>query len=166
MRSKKMLMVSLLLFTLLFVVALPTTAATGKYKIDGGHSSVFFKIKHLDVAYFFGRFNEMEGHFHFDQEKPEASTLEIKIKAGSVDSNSEKRDAHLKSPDFFNANEYPEITLKSVHFEKTQEKDLYLLKGELTLLNTTKTIESTVRFTGSRRNECTLWLSRRFFGYL
>lgn len=106
-------------------------AAAESYTIDSAHSSVIFRIKHMDVAYFYGRFNEVAGEILLDEEHPEKSTVTMTIQAASVDSNSEGRDKHIKSPDFLDAKQFPEMTFTS----KTVERDgaTWKMAGELEL---------------------------------
>src|SRR5690242_17832466 len=81
----------------------------GTYKLDPVHSTVIFGVTHLNVSKVFGRFNEVNGTVTLDDAAPGKSALEISIKVESLDTNNSKRDGHLKSPDFFNAKQFPEI---------------------------------------------------------
>jgi polyisoprenoid-binding protein YceI len=74
---------------------------------------VLFKVKHNGASYFYGRFNEVEGTVTYDADDVSKSSVEIKIKADSVDSNSKKRDQHLLSPDFLDAKQFPEMKFTS-----------------------------------------------------
>lgn len=118
------------------------------YTVDGGHSSVVFKIKHQKVANFYGRFNDVSGSFLIDAAAPEASKFDVKIVADSVDTASEKRDQHLKSADFFSVKEFPEITFKSASTKKVSE-GVYEVTGELSFRGVTKTITAKVADTGT-----------------
>jgi polyisoprenoid-binding protein YceI len=118
------------------------------FAVDGTHSSVVYRIKHMDVAYFYGRFNAVEGTFHLDKDNPSASTFDITIDAASIDSANDKRDEHLRNADFFNVKEFPTITFKSTSVEKTGD-NTFTLKGDLTLRGQTKEIEATVEHTGT-----------------
>ena len=70
-------------------------SASGTYEVDGGHSSVVFSTKHLDVSRFYGRFNEVSGSIDFNEADVTQSRVSIEIPTASVDSNSEQRDGHL-----------------------------------------------------------------------
>jgi len=120
-------------------VAKPAAAAGDTYEVDGGHSSNMFKINHMGVANFMGRFNKMGGTYTMDPAKLEASTFEITIDADSVDTNSEGRDKHLRNPDFFNTAEYPNITFKSTKVEKVGDNMLNVT-GDLTFRGVTKPV--------------------------
>jgi len=114
-------------------------AAGDTFTVDAGHSSNMFKISHMGVGNFMGRFNEMEGTYTLDPAKPEASTFNITIDAESVDTNSEGRDKHLRNPDFFNTAEYPTITFKSTKVEKAGDNMLNVT-GDLTFCGVTKPV--------------------------
>ena len=120
-------------------VAPPPTAPGDTYEVDSGHSSNMFKINHMGVGNFIGRFNKMDGTYTMDPAKLEASTFEITIDAESVDTNSEGRDKHLRSPDFFNTAEYPTVTFKSTKVEKAGDNMLNVT-GDLTFRGKTKPI--------------------------
>ncbi len=124
-----------------------STANATAYTVDGVHSSVVFCIKHLGVAPFYGRFNETTGSFTFDAAEPEAATVNVEIKTDSVDSNADRRDNHLKSPDFFNVREFPAITFKSTGVTKTGDKTMDIA-GDLTMHGVTKSITASATFGG------------------
>lgn len=116
--------------------------AADTYKVDGAHSFVVFKVKHLNVGHAYGRFNQVEGSVVLDEAKPESSTIHVTVKTDSVDTANAKRDAHLKGPDFFNVKEFPTIEFKSKSVKKNGED--YEATGDLTLHGVTK--EQTVTF--------------------
>ncbi|HVS12639.1 MAG TPA: YceI family protein [Thermoanaerobaculia bacterium] len=126
-------------------VAVPAAAAS--YQIDAVHSSVLFKVKHFGVANVYGRFNEIAGTIEYDDAAPESGKVELVIQAGSVDTHAEDRDNHLRSPDFFNAAQFPTITFESTKVEKAGD-DTYRVTGDLTLLGVTKPVTLTVEKTG------------------
>lgn len=106
------------------------------FKIDPVHSSVIFSIKQLGVTDFYGRFNDVLGTVVFDKADPSKSSVEVSVPVESVDTNNEKRDQQLKSPDFFNAKQFPMIIFKSKKVEASG--DNYKVTGELTLHGVTK----------------------------
>ncbi|MEM7247795.1 MAG: YceI family protein [Acidobacteriota bacterium] len=122
-------------------------AAPVHYDIDGGHSMAVFKIRHMGVANFYGRFNDVSGHYVVDQANPAASKVSVVIKADSVDTNSEKRDKHVKSPDFFDAIQFPTITFESSSAKAIGGGDLEL-RGKLSLHGVTRDLIIPVRFIG------------------
>ncbi len=118
--------------------ASPTLAAE-TFKIDKPHAFVLYKIAHFGWSNNFGRFNDVSGSFTVDEANPGNSKVEVVIKADSVDSGHEARDKHLKSADFFNAKEFPEIKFVSTKIEKTGDRT-GKMTGNLTLLGVTKPV--------------------------
>jgi polyisoprenoid-binding protein YceI len=112
------------------------------YKIDPVHSSVVFSAVHLGVTPFYGRFNDVSGSVVFDKETPSKSSVEVSVPVASVDTHDAKRDQHLKSPDFFNAKQFPVITFKSKQVEV--DGGTYKISGDFTLHGVTKPL--TVEF--------------------
>ncbi len=115
--------------------AKPSAQAADAYALDTAHTAVNFKISHLGLSWTYGRFNDISGSFTIDAEK---SSFEVVIQTESIDTGNGKRDAHLKSPDFFNAKEFPTITFKSSGVKPTE--DGFEVTGDLTLHGVTKTI--------------------------
>ena len=122
--------------------ALPAFAADN-YEIDAGHSAVMFNAKHLGVSEFYGRFNDIKGTFSINHENLAKSKIDIKVRVASIDTNSDKRDEHLRGADFFNAKQFPEITFKGREFSK--KDGVMSVTGDFTLRGVTKRI--TVDFT-------------------
>ncbi len=122
-------------------------AMADEYIIDGGHSSVLFRVMHKKTAPFYGRFNEISGKFSIEDD-PTKSSFDVSIKTDSIDSNNKKRDGHLKSPDFFNAREFPTLTFKSTKVEKGKDGGLKVT-GDLNCHGVTKSITIDVEITGS-----------------
>ncbi len=131
--------------------AAPTSAASNvapdaaAYTVDGGHSSVVFRIQHF-VAPFWGRFNKVSGTINFDSKAPEKSTVEIAIDTASVDTNDAERDKHLTSQSFFSAKEFPTITFKSNKVVKSGDK--LAVSGDMTMHGTTKPVTAEVTIVG------------------
>jgi polyisoprenoid-binding protein YceI len=126
--------------------------AAGTYAVDAVHSSVAFRVKHQDVAYFYGRFNKISGSFSLNTDDAAKNSLDITIPADSIDSNNAGRDKHLKGQDFFSVAEFPNITFKSKGWKATGKVDneqAYDVVGDLTLLGKTKEITVQVRHTGT-----------------
>src|SRR5262245_28968880 len=103
MMARALIVVSALVVT---AILLPGQAANRNaaegYKLDTVHSSAIFRVKHMNTSYFYGRFNDIEGTVTWDEANPETGVFDIQIKTESVDTKDQKRDNHLKSPDFFN----------------------------------------------------------------
>ena len=89
-----------------------------QYTIDNGHSFISFRIKHMNVGYVWGRFNELKGKYHIDKKNASKSYFEIEIETASIDTNNRGRDRHLRNSDFFSAKQFPKITLKSKKLKK------------------------------------------------
>jgi polyisoprenoid-binding protein YceI len=128
--------------------AAPTFAAPEAYKVDPVHSTSVFRIKHANIAPFWGRFNEPTGSFTLDDADPTKSAFTIELTADKVDSANAKRDAHLKSPDFFNAKQYPKITFKSTSVAKGEGDNMLAVSGDLTMHGVTKQVTVPVELTG------------------
>lgn len=153
------------------IFAAPARAADS-YKVDGTHSSVIFRIKHLGVSYFYGRFTDVSGTCVFDESDPTNSSIQIAIQTESIDTNDQKRDAHLKSPDFFNVRQFPTITFQSTKIKLAGEDKLDV-SGNLTFHGVTKPIVISVERTGTGPDpwgghrtgfETTLTIKRSDFG--
>ena len=132
----------------LAIQAAPPPPAPTTFAIDSGHSSALFRVRHLDVGAFWGRFNEIKGQVVWDDANPGAGSVEVEIPVGSVDSNDEKRDQHLKSPDFFNVRQFPVMSFKSTKIEKKGER--FHVTGQLMLRGKTKTITAEVSKLGEK----------------
>ncbi|AWB06898.1 polyisoprenoid-binding protein (plasmid) [Azospirillum humicireducens] len=123
----------------------PAFAAPVSYKIDPAHTAVAFIVNHIGFSNVIGRFNTVGGDISFDKDAVEKSTVNVTIDAASIDTNHAKRDEHLRSPDFFNAKEFPKLTFKSTKIEKTGDKT-GKLHGDLTMLGVTKPVVLDVTF--------------------
>src|SRR5688572_2214447 len=129
-----------------FVLSTLTHAATTNYKVDPVHSFVIFRIKHMDVGHVWGRFNEPAGTITIDDEDASKSSFTLEIQSQKVDTGNERRDNHLRAPDFFNAKQFPTIKFKSTSAKKTDKG--YEVVGDLTLHGTTKPITINLEQTG------------------
>jgi polyisoprenoid-binding protein YceI len=140
-----------ILFTagLLGASSLPVRPAD-TYQVDPTHSSMVFRVKHMGLANFYGRFNAISGSFILDDDSTKNS-FQIQIKTESVDTANTKRDDHLKSPDFFNSKQFPTITFKSTQVKKSGDAT-FDVTGDLTLHGVTKSVVAKVTKTGSGNN--------------
>lgn len=109
----------------------------GKYVIDPNHSTVTFEVNHLGYTDIIGRFKKLSGDFIVD--KADNSLLNVAIESASVDTNHIKRDAHLRSPDFFNAKQFPIITFTSP-LETVSTNNEQTIIGKLELLGVSKPV--------------------------
>lgn len=117
------------------------------YTIDATHSEVSFQVRHL-VTRVRGRFTEFEGTIDFRPDDLAASSVELAVRAGSIDTDLPDRDEHLRSEDFFWVERYPEISFRSTRVEDAGA-DRFLVTGELTLRGVTREIHLEVDFLGS-----------------
>lgn len=131
---------------MLMFAAADVQAATERYNVDLDHSIVGFSVAHMVVSKTTGRFTDYSGFIEMDPEAKTVKALETVIKTVSVNTNHEKRDAHLKTPDFFNVEKFPTMTWKMKSYEKQGDK--YVAKGDLTLLGVTKEVALTGTFNG------------------
>ena len=124
-----------------------TDSAIRTYKVDPSHSEVFFQVRHL-VTKVRGRFSDFEGTINYNEANPEQSKVEFSIQTSSIDTNVSDRDTHLRSADFFSAEEHPTLTFKSKSIKKTGAESFDVV-GDLTLRGTTKEIHLPVTFLGN-----------------
>ena len=115
------------------------SAMAAPYAIDDDHSAVIFKANHLGFSHTYGRFNDISGTFQWDSAAPTAGNLSVTIKADSIDSDHEKRDQHLRNPDFFNAAQFPVITFESSSIAD-KGNGVYAVTGTLSLHGVSKEI--------------------------
>lgn len=124
-----------------------STAVTTKWAIDPTHSEISFKVKHLVISTVTGYFREFEGGVEQEGEGFEGAKAHFTAKIDSIDTNQKDRDNHLKSDDFFNAEQYPEMKFESTAFEKVGD-DKYKVTGDLTIRDVTKPVELEAEFLG------------------
>lgn len=121
-------------------------AETARYVVDPDHSIVEFKVAHMVISKTTGHFKEYSGFIDMDPEAGTVNTIEATIKTASVTTNQEKRDAHLRNPDFFDVEKYPTMTYKMKSYSKAG--DGYSAIGDLTLHGVTKEVTLTGNFNG------------------
>lgn len=134
-----------LVAALVVLAALPLAWASS-YKIDAAHTTVLFSIRHIftDVQ---GKFTKFDGAITYDPANAAASSVNFTVDANSVDTNNEKRDGHLRSPDFFDVAKYPSLTFKSTKVVP-KGKDLLEVTGDFTMHGVTKSITVPVKVLG------------------
>lgn len=116
------------------------------YKIDTAHSSIGFKIRHF-FSKVPGEFKQFEGNLVVNWDDMTKSRVEATIQTASIDTNNDKRDAHLRNEDFFDAAKHATITFKSTAWKQV-DKDTYDISGDFTLRGVTKPVTLRTKFTG------------------
>ena len=117
------------------------------WKLDNAHTQITFSAKHMMVTTVRGTFHDVEGVVELDETDPTRSHGEFRVKAASVDTNFPARDAHLRSPDFFDAERYPDITFVSTEIRQTDD-DEFVVTGDLTIRDMTRPISFEVELDG------------------
>jgi polyisoprenoid-binding protein YceI len=115
-----------------------TAIPTGTWSVDPAHSSVGFAVKHMGIATVRGQFDEFEGTLEIGESLSSAKAYGT-VKAESVDTNEPQRDAHLRSPDFFDVAQYPELRFESTSIEALDNEE-YRITGKLTIHGVTNEI--------------------------
>ncbi len=142
---------SMNIFTILAVLFFSGTTvfAQSTWKIDPAHAKVSFSTVHNTIADVSGLFNSFESTITASKDDFSDASATLKISTESIDTEVEMRDDHLRSADFFEVEKYPEMTFKSTSIEKTDKKNHYLLKGNLTIRNVTKPITLNMWYRGT-----------------
>ncbi len=143
---KKAMLRAVLSGALMLAVVAPASAAD-RFDFDKVHTNIVFLVDHLGFSRMVGQFQDFDGHFLFDPDQVADSAVSVTIETTSVDTDHEKRDDHLRSPDFFNAAEFPQMTFRSTGIDVTGEKT-GLITGDLTLLGVTRPVVLDVTFNG------------------
>jgi polyisoprenoid-binding protein YceI len=140
-RSPKRRLAALLVPVVLggLVSAGAAIAAPAAWDIDAAHSAISFQVRHF-FSMVPGRFGSFQGALMFDEADPTQSSIEFTIDAASVSTDNEKRDGHLKSPDFFNVEKFPTLTFKSTKVEKTAQAGVFNVTGDFTMIGVTKPV--------------------------
>ncbi len=125
---------SLTLALALTLAAAPAFAKPGTWTIDSTHSSIVFSVKHLMVTDVKGEFGKITGTATLDFEKPSSDSVEATVDVATINTRDEKRDGHLKSPDFLDLAKFPTMTFKSTKIENGK------MTGDLTIHGVTKSV--------------------------
>jgi len=121
------------------------------WEIDQSHSLIEFSVKHMMVTTVKGRFTKFAGKIDLDEANPAASVVDVTIDTNSVATGDEKRDGHLRSPDFFDVEQYPTITYKSTRVELTGH-DSARVTGDLTIKGVSHPVTLEVTREGETKN--------------
>ncbi|MFJ5732825.1 YceI family protein [Streptomyces paradoxus] len=126
-------------------------ALTGDYTIDPAHSTIGFVARHAMVTNVKGSFQDFTGTLHLDGGDPSRSTASIDVVMDSISTGNADRDGHLKSADFFKADEFPAMTFRSTKAEALGGDD-YRITGDLTILGTTRPLSIDLEFNGAAKD--------------
>ena len=146
---KKTNCLCIVVFSMLLVTSLAFAEAQ-KWEIDKAHSNVYFDVRHT-YATVRGQFDDFNGSLYFDQGNVAASRVDIDIRTKSINTSIPQRDKHLRSKEFFAANEYPSMTFQSTGV-KHKEGNRYTLEGNLTIKGKTKKVALPLTYFGTREN--------------
>jgi polyisoprenoid-binding protein YceI len=124
------------------------TSAHSTWSVDIVHSSVTFNVTHLSISEVEGTFKVYSGTIQSSANDFADAAIEFSIDVNSINTDNGMRDKHLKSDDFFNAEKYPQMSLKSTAWKKIEGKN-YLLEGELTIRDVTKPVKFNVVYGGT-----------------
>ena len=117
------------------------------WNIDSAHSEVNFSVRHMMISNVRGQFQKFSGTIDFDETNPANTTVAVQIDVASINTGDEKRDAHLKSPDFFDAEHYPHLTFHSTRVD-VKDKTHAVLYGDLIIRDVPHEIALDVEFNG------------------
>jgi polyisoprenoid-binding protein YceI len=124
---------------------------TTKWVIDPLHSEIHFKVKHLVISTVTGSFKNFNGEAVTNGDEIENAKIAFSADVNSIDTNQEARDSHLKSADFFDTENFPQITFESVSFKKAKG-DVYQLTGNLTMKGVTKEVTIDAEYGGAAKD--------------
>ncbi len=151
--------------------AIATAAPVRTYQIDKAHSDVAFEVRHL-LSKVRGRFSDFAGSISVDEIQPDQSRAQFTIQAASIDTNSQDRDTHLRSNDFFAVEQYPTLTFQSTRVSH-RGGQYYDVTGDLSIRGVTKQVVLPVEFHGRATDpwgneklgfEVDLTINRKDFG--
>lgn len=121
------------------------------WNIDVSHASMAFSVKHLMISTVRGRFTDFTSTIHYNEAAPTSSVVEATFKVGSIDTHSQQRDDHLRSADFFDAANHPEMIFRSTGISGSTAGN-FTVTGDLTIRGVTKPITLDATFEGSGKD--------------
>ena len=139
-----------LLLEVMILFPLVVHAEPARWNLDPEHSTIEFRVAHMVVSKTTGRFTDYTGFVDMDAEAGTVTAIEATIKAGSVSTNHEKRDAHLRNADFLDVEQYPTMTYKLKSYKKTAES--FTAIGDFTLRGVTKEVTFVGRYNGATKD--------------
>jgi polyisoprenoid-binding protein YceI len=117
------------------------------WNIDSAHTEVNFSVRHMMISNVRGQFQKLSGTVEFDEQNPANTTVDVQIETASVNTKDEKRDGHLRSPDFFDTEKYPYLAFKSKRVD-VKDSTHAILYGDMTIRNITHEVVLDVEFNG------------------
>lgn len=120
------------------------------WNIDASHTRANFSVRHMMISNVHGQFDDISGTVEFNEADPAQSSLNVKIGVASINTRDEKRDGHLKSPDFFDVANHPYLTFESTKVEKASE-NTGRVTGNLTIRGVSKPVVLDVEYNGQDR---------------
>jgi polyisoprenoid-binding protein YceI len=124
--------------------------------LDPSHTSAKFSARHMMITNVNGQFDKVSGTIDFNEAEPAKTVVDVKIEAASINTKDEKRDGHLKSPDFLDVAQFPIIEFKSTRIEQTGDTTAKM-HGELTIKDVTKPVTLDVEFLGKAKAPWGVW---------
>ena len=124
-----------------------TAAATTAWKLDPTHTTIEFSAKHMMFTTVKGRFGQFQGTITTPSSSPADASVDVVMQASSIDTRTEQRDAHLRSADFLNVEEFPTVTFKSTKIAGSRDK--FTMTGDLTIRGVTKPVTLDVTYEGA-----------------
>lgn len=121
------------------------------WKVDASHTNIGFSVKHMMVSKVRGRFTRMDGTIEGNPEDLTTANIHFTIDVDSIHTNSEDRDQHLLSADFFDVKNFPNMTFVSTHIVKIDD-DEYKVTGDMTIKGITKPVTFEVEYEGAATN--------------
>ena len=129
------------LLSIILCLSITSLSHAKTYRYDTAHSEVGFSVSHMVVSTVHGHFNDVTAELFWNPKKLKKSYLNGTINVTSIDTNNKKRDNHLQAKEFFHSNKFPTITFKSSSIKANKnKKNTYILTGELTIKDITKSI--------------------------
>lgn len=121
------------------------------WKIDPAHSQIQFSVRHMMISNVRGRFEDFTGAVEFDEEDPARSSVEVQIEAASINTKEPQRDTHLRSPDFLDAENFPQLRYKSRHVEMIDASHGRMI-GDLTIRDLAREVVLDVEYAGKAKS--------------